>query len=132
MPSRLSIVAAVAATLIMIPALASAQGPVGAGPGPAPGPAGPGAGGGRGPGPAAAGPRVGGPGPGNVGRNVTVNRNVYINRGGPVGGRWHSVAIRAHPTFIGEPGLSVIALFGAIHQHPPEAAFWARVQARAG
>jgi|EndMetStandDraft_3_1072993.scaffolds.fasta_scaffold208235_2 hypothetical protein len=93
MPSRLSIVAAVAATLIMIPALASAQGPVGAGPGPAgPGPAGPG-GGGRGPGPAAAGPRVGGPGPGNVGRNVTVNRNVYINRGGPggpvVGRRYH-------------------------------------------
>jgi len=88
MPSRLSIVAAVAATVIMIPVLASAQGPVGAGPGPAgPGPAGP-AGGGRGPGPAAAGPRVGGPGPGNVGRNVTVNRNVYINRGpgGPVVG----------------------------------------------
>jgi hypothetical protein len=93
MPSRLSIVAAVAATVIMIPVLASAQGPVGVGPGPAgPGPAGP-AGGGRGPGPAAAGPRVGGPGPGNVGRNVTVNRNVYINRGGPggpvVGRRYH-------------------------------------------
>lgn len=93
MPSRLSIVAAVAATLIMIPVLASAQGPVGAGPGPAPGPAGPGGGG---PGPAAAGPRAGGPGPGNVGRNVTVNRNVYINRGGPggpgglvVGRRYH-------------------------------------------
>jgi hypothetical protein len=88
MPSRLSIVAAIAATLIMIPVAASAQGPVGAGPGPAPGPAGPGpGGGGRGPGPAAAGPRVGGPGPGYVGRNVTVNRNVYINRGGPVVGR---------------------------------------------
>jgi hypothetical protein len=41
MPSRLSIVAAVAATVIMIPVLASAQGPVGVGPGPAgPGPAG--------------------------------------------------------------------------------------------
>lgn len=92
MPSRVSIVAAVAATLIMIPVLASAQGPVGPGGG-APGPAGPG---GRGGGPAAAGPRVGGPPPGNVGRNVTVNRNVYINRGGPgwggapvVGRRYH-------------------------------------------
>ena len=94
MPSRLSIVAAVAASLIMIPVLASAQGPVGAGPGPAPGLAGPGTGGGRAPaGPAAAGPRVGGPGPGTVGRNVTVNRNVCINRGGPgglvVGRRYH-------------------------------------------
>jgi len=74
MPSRLSIVAAVAASLIMIPVLASAQGPVGAAPGPAPGLA----------------------GPGTVGRNVTVNRNVYINRGGPgglvVGRRYHGGA----------------------------------------
>jgi hypothetical protein len=47
MPSRVSIVAAVAATLIMTPVLASAQGPGGGGG--APGPAGPGIGGGRGP-----------------------------------------------------------------------------------
>src|SRR5262245_13652785 len=86
MPSRFSIVAAIAATLIMIPVLGSAHGFVGAGGGGGggggPGPAAPG-GGVRGPGFVAVGPRGGGPGPGNVGRNVTVNRNVYINRGAP-------------------------------------------------
>ena len=101
MPSRLSIVAAVASTLIMIPVLASAQGPVGPGGGGAPGPAGPGRAGaapagprGGGPGPAAVGPR--GPGPGNVGRNVTINRNVYINRGGPGGPGGPVVGRRYH------------------------------------
>ena len=79
MANKLSIVAAVAATLIM-PALASAQG-LGAGGGAPPG-------GGGGPGPGARGPGPGAGGPGRtVNRNVTINRNVVVNRGGPVVGR---------------------------------------------
>jgi hypothetical protein len=83
MLGKFSIIATIAATL-MIPASLSAQ-PASYGAPPAGG-----GGGGGGPG---AGPGGGGGGPaagakrGYVNRNVTINRNVYVNRGGPIVGR---------------------------------------------
>lgn len=83
MLGKFSIIAAIAATL-MIPASLSAQ-PASYGAPPAAG-----GGGGGGPG---VGPGGGGGGPaagarrGYGNRNVTINRNVYVNRGGPIVGR---------------------------------------------